>query len=73
MGSKELQALIDVLQEQLSKGQEGLVVGTWTIQYDRERSAFTFNKCEDGVYCEERPAVISLDRKVLDAGGPLFG
>ena len=73
MGSKELQALIDVLQEQLSKGQEGLVVGTWTIQYDKERSAFTFNKCEDGVYCEERPAVISLDRKVIDAGGPLFG
>ena len=73
MGSKELQALIDVLREQLSKGHEGLVVGTWTIQYDKERSAFTFNKCEDGVYCEERPAVISLDRKVLDAGGPLFG
>jgi len=73
MGSKELQALVDVLQEQLAKGQEGLVVGTWTIQYDKERSAFTFNKCEDGIYCEERPAVISLDRMVLDKGGPLFG
>ena len=73
MGSKELQALVEVLQEQLAKGSEGLVLGTWTIQYDKERSAFTFNKCEDGVYCEERPAVISLDRQVVDAGGPLFG
>ena len=73
MGSKELQALVDVLQEQLALGREGHVVGSWTIQFDKERSAFTFNKCEDGVYCEERPAVIGLDRAVLDPGGPLFG
>jgi hypothetical protein len=73
MGSKELQALVEVLQEELAKGQEGLVVGTWTIQYDKERAAFTFNKCEDGVYCEERPAVIGMDHTVLDKGGPLFG
>ncbi len=72
VGSKELQALIEVLQDQLAQGRDGYVVGTWTIQYDKERSAFTFNKCEDGVYCEERPAVISLDKAVLDKGGPLF-
>ena len=72
MGSKELQALVEVLQNQLSQGHDGYVVGTWTIQYDKERSAFTFNKCEDGVYCEERPAVISLAGEVIDKGGPLF-
>ena len=72
MGSKELQALIEVIQDQLAQGRDGHVLGSWTIQYDKGRNAFTFNKCEDGVYCEERPAVISLDKAVLDAGGPLF-
>ena len=38
----------------------------------KERNAFTFNKCEDGVYCEERPAVITLGGEVIDKGGPLF-
>ncbi len=73
MGTKELQALVEVLQKQLALGHDGHVIGSWTIQYDKERSAFTFNKCEDGVYCEERPAVIGLDHAVLDKGGPLFG
>lgn len=72
MGSKELQALIEVLQSELERGRDGHVVGTWTIHYDKSRSAFTFDKCEDGVYCEERPAVISLDSTVLDPGGPLL-
>ena len=72
MGSKELQALIEVLQGQLAQGRDNVVVGTWTIQYDQERSAFTFNKCEDGVYCEERPSVVGTDGTVLDKGGPLF-
>ena len=73
MGSKELQALVDVIQKQLELGHNGNVVGSWTIQYDKERSAFMFNKCEDGVYCEERPAVIGLDHTIIDKGGPLFG
>ncbi len=73
MGSKELQALIEVLQEQVAKGTAGHVIGTWTIRYDRERSAFTFDKCENEGYCEERPSVIALDRAVLDPGGPLLG
>lgn len=73
MGTKELQALIEVLQEQVALGPQNHVNGTWTIQFDKERSAFTFNKCEDGVYCEERPAVIGLDKSVIDRGGPLFG
>ena len=72
MGSKELQALIEVLQAELERGRDGHVLGTWTIHYDKGRSAFTFDKCEDGVYCEERPAVIALDRTVIDPGGPLF-
>ncbi len=73
MGSKELQALVDVLQEQIALGREGYVIGSWTIQYDKDRNAFMFNKCEDGVYCEERPSVIGLDHSVIDKGGPLFG
>lgn len=73
MGTKELEALIEVLQGELEQGQSGHVVGTWTIRYDKERSAFTFDKCEDGLYCEERPAVIGMDLAVLDAGGPLLG
>lgn len=73
MGTKELRALIEVLQEQLAKGADSHVTGTWTIRYDRERSAFTFDKCESEVYCEERPVVIGLDQTVIDPGGPLFG
>lgn len=73
MGSQELQALIDVLQDQLSKGLEGHVLGTWSIHYDRERAAFQFDKCENEGYCEERPSLIALDGAVLDPGGPLFG
>lgn len=72
MGSKELQALIEVLQGQLAQGRDNVVVGSWTIQYDKGRAAFTFNKCEDGVYCEERPSVVAIDGAVLDKGGPLF-
>lgn len=73
MGTKELQALIEVLQEQVALGREGHAIGTWTIHYDKQRSAFTFDKCQDGVYCEERPAVIALDHTVLDKGGPIGG
>ena len=71
MGTKELETLVEVLQEELAKGAEGHVVGTWTIRYDKERAAFTFDKCEDEVYCEERPSVIGLDKTVIDPGGPL--
>ncbi|MBK9344841.1 MAG: hypothetical protein IPN07_17865 [Dehalococcoidia bacterium] len=47
--------------------------GTWSIHFDKQRAAFTFDKCENAGYCEERPAVIALDGSVLDPGGPLFG
>lgn len=73
MGTKELEALVEVLREQLAQGTEGHVLGTWTIRYDKARAAFTFDKCENEVYCEERPSVIGLDRSVIDPGGPLFG
>lgn len=73
MGRKELEALIAVLQEQLAKGTDGLIVGTWQILFSRDHGAFLFEKCEIGGYCEERPAVIGLDGKVLDKGGPLLG
>ena len=72
MGTKEIEALIAVLQDQLAADSDGHVVGTWTIRYDKKRSAFTFDKCEDGIYCEERPSVIGLDKAVIDPGGQLL-
>jgi hypothetical protein len=73
MGRKELEALIGVLQAQLAKGTDGLIVGTWQILFSRDHGAFLFEKCEIGGYCEERPTVISMEGKVLDKGGPLLG
>lgn len=73
MGRKELEALIAVLQQQLKEGRENLITGTWTIIFSRDHNAFLFEKCELGGYCEERPAVIGVDGKVLDKGGPLLG
>ena len=73
MGAKELEALVAVIQDRLALGVDGHVLGTWTIRYDKARAAFTFNKCEDEVYCEERPSVIGLNHTVIDPGGPLLG
>ena len=72
MGKKELQALIGVLQGQLDLAVDGVVIGTWEIRYEKERSAFIFDKCEFGAYCEERPSIVSIDGTVLDPGGPLL-
>ncbi|MBE7519896.1 MAG: hypothetical protein HS107_11700 [Thermoflexaceae bacterium] len=72
MKREEIAALIAVLQAQLALGQDNLVVGAWKISFDRRRGAFTFDKCENDGYCEERPAVVALDGTVLDPGGPLF-
>lgn len=73
MGRRELEALIAVLQEQLAKGRESVITGTWQIVYSRDFDAFMFEKCELGAYCEERPSVISVSGQMLDAGGPLLG
>jgi len=73
MGREQLEALVRVLQEQLNSPDQNLAIGTWSIHYDKARSAFTFDKCENDGYCEERPAVIGLSGDVLDKGGPLFG
>lgn len=71
MGSKELAALAAVIEAELARGREGHVLGTWTIRFDKERQAFSFDKCEHD-YCEERPALIGVGGEVLDPGGPLF-
>ena len=71
MGKEQLAALARIIDQQLAEGWNNAVVGTWTIRYDAGRSAFTFDKCEDGVYCEERPAVIDLKGNVIDPGGPI--
>ena len=71
MGAKELEALIEVLRGQSELGRDGHVLGTWVIRYDKERGAFSFDKCESEIYCNERPSLIALDGSVLDPGGPL--
>jgi hypothetical protein len=73
MKREELAALVRVLESQLADQHGDLVAGTWTIRFDKARGAFTFDKCENDGYCEERPSVIALDGSVIDAGGPLFG
>jgi hypothetical protein len=73
MGREQLEALVKVIQDQLQADGVNLAIGTWNIRYEKERSAFTFDKCEHDGYCEERPAVIALSGEVLDKGGPLFG
>ena len=71
MGAKELEALIEVLRGQSELGRNGHVLGTWVIRYDKDRGAFSFDKCESEIYCNERPSLIALDGAVLDPGGPL--
>ncbi|MBK6317821.1 MAG: hypothetical protein IPI33_14750 [Dehalococcoidia bacterium] len=73
MGREEIAALIAILTAQNEGGSSSPVRGTWSIHFDKQRAAFTFDKCENAGYCEERPAVIALDGSVLDPGGPLFG
>jgi hypothetical protein len=72
MGREQLEALARVIERQLALGREGVVVGTWSVRYDKVRAAFEFDKCEAAGYCEERPSVIALDGTVLDPGGPLL-
>ncbi len=71
MGTKELEALIAVLERETKAGREGHALGTWTIRYDKSRSAFSFDYCESEVYCNERPAVIGVEGDVIDPGGPI--
>ena len=72
MGKEQLAALARIIQGQLAEGWNNAVVGTWSIRYDGKRRAFTFDKCEDGVYCEERPTVIDLEGNLVDRGGPII-
>ncbi len=71
MGREQLAALAWIIEEQLRQGPNSPVIGAWTIRYDAGQRVLYFDKCEDGVYCEERPAVIDLEGRVLDRGGPL--
>jgi hypothetical protein len=72
VGREEIEALIAILQQQLTRGRENVALGAWKVGFDKKRGAFVFDKCENEGYCEERPAVVGLDGQVLDAGGPLF-
>jgi hypothetical protein len=72
VGREQLAALARIIQDQLAAGTDNAIVGTWTIRYDGQRQVLYFEKCEDGTYCEERPAVIDLNGTVLDKGGPIL-
>ncbi|MEX1255776.1 MAG: hypothetical protein WEE64_15690 [Dehalococcoidia bacterium] len=72
MGREQLLALSRIIEQQLTLGPDGVVVGTWEIRWNKERQAFEFDKCEFAGYCEERPSVVALDGAVLDPGGPLL-
>jgi hypothetical protein len=72
MGREQLLALARIIEQQLKQGPGNAVVGSWTIRYNGQRNVLYFEKCEDGVYCEERPAVIDLEGNVLDRGGPIL-
>jgi len=73
MGKEQFEALVAVLQQQIARGRDGVITGTWEIRYDKEKQAFLFDKCEFAGYCEERPSIVALDGAVLDPGGPLLG
>lgn len=73
MGREQIAALIAVLQAENEKGTGSVVLGTWSIHFDKARDAFVFDKCENDGYCEERPSVVGVNGQVLDPGGPLFG
>jgi hypothetical protein len=72
MGKEEITALIKILEKENSQGIDSLVLGTWNISYNKTLKAFSFDKCENSGYCEERPSVINKSGEVLDKGGPLF-
>jgi hypothetical protein len=72
VGKEQLAALARIIEQQLASGAGNAVVGSWTIRFDGKRQVLYFEKCEDGFYCEERPAVIDLEGNVIDAGGPLL-
>ena len=73
MGREDIAALIAVLQDLQAKGPSSPAIGAWHIHFDKKRTAFVFDKCENEGYCEERPAVVSTTGEILDPGGPLFG
>jgi hypothetical protein len=72
MGKEQLAALARIIESQLAEGGDNAVVGTWTIRFDGNKQVLYFEKCEDGFYCEERPAVIDLEGNVIDRGGPIL-
>ena len=73
MGREEIAALIAILTAENQAGSDSPVRGTWSIHFDKKKGAFTFDKCENEGYCEERPAVVAIDGSIIDPGGPLFG
>lgn len=72
MGKEQLAALMEILRQQI-EAPDNPLIGTWTVEFNKDRNVFYFGKCEFGGYCEERPTVISTAGDVIDRGGPLLG
>lgn len=72
MGREQLEALAKIIEMQLAEGPGNVIVGSWSVRWDKDMQGFYFDKCEWGGYCEERPSLISPAGEVLDRGGPLF-
>ncbi|MFN8557571.1 MAG: hypothetical protein U0531_09565 [Dehalococcoidia bacterium] len=70
MGKEQLAALMEILRQQIEA--DNPLIGTWTVEFNKDRNVFYFGKCEFGGY-EERPTVISTAGDVIDRGGPLLG
>jgi hypothetical protein len=73
MGKEQLAALAEIIKRQLDDSTDTPLIGTWTVEYNKDKQVFYFGKCEFGGYCEERPTVVSLSGEVVDRGGPLLG
>ena len=48
MGRDQLEALVRILQDQLAEGPQGVIVGSWSIRWDKDIEGFYFDKCEWG-------------------------
>jgi hypothetical protein len=45
MGRERLEALVRILQEQLSDGADNVIAGSWSIRWDKDIQGFYFDKC----------------------------
>ena len=63
MGKEEIEALIRILEAENTRGLSSLVLGTWSIKYDKTVKAFSFDKCEnDGIVKSVLALLVNRER-----------